>query len=175
MTTKLAALLFKAMIALVPLQTHNYIEPESTTKARYTAISEDIAEVVENTNSPFQDDDKKVKIGLLLVIISSTESRWEGDVDRCLRGGDHNTSWSIFQLSNGWVSKSTVCSSRKRAVEYAIKAIQGSFNACHNLPMHSRLSGYDSGSCHYGETISVRRMTLLNKLLKDYDTDIQAL
>lgn len=171
----LAALLFKAMVALVPLQTHSYIEPEAVSKARYESIASDIAEVAEQEPSPFANDDKKVKIALFLVIVSSTESRWEGDVDKCIRGGDHNTSWTIFQLSNAWAPKYKVCSDRKEAVRYAIRAINNSFKACSRLDYYSRMSGYDTGRCIANESISVRRLRKLDKFLKDYSTDIDAL
>jgi Tfp pilus assembly protein PilV len=174
MTTKLAALLFKAMIALAPLHNYSYRgETEAVSRARYESIAQDIADVVESEPSPLPDDDKKVKIGLLLVIISSTESGgYDANVDKCIRNGDHNTSFSIFQLSNAFAPSYEVCHSRKRAVHWAIKAISNSFSACHHLPYYSRLSVYSTGHCVLNERFSVKRLQKLDKLLKDYATDI---
>lgn len=173
MTQHIAPLLFKAMIALVPLNYH-YNENPTIVNARYESIADDIAAVVPH-NSVFDNDAQGIKMGVFLVIISSTESRWEKDVDTCVRGGDHNTSWTIFQLTQFYAPKTQVCRDRKVAVAYAIKFIKQSFQACHYLSYYSRLSAYDSGRCINGESISVRRLRKLDKLLHDYKTDIDAL
>jgi len=98
-------------------------------------------------------------MALLLVSISVEESgQFRADVDKCLTGGDHNTSWTIFQLTNSYAPKYIVCHDRRKAVNYAIKAIKESFNACRYLNFKSRLSIYDTGHCIRNESISVRRI-----------------
>lgn len=163
----LANLILKAMISFVPLTYPSAwpsTEQPQVIQARFESIADDIATGAENsvkdpTTNVFDHDDKGAKIGLLLAIIAATESGgYAADVDTCRRGGDHNHSWGIFQLSDAWAPKYTVCHDRKRAVEYAINFIKQSFTACHNLSPNSKLSAYDTGRCISNESISVRRL-----------------
>ena len=175
--TPFAALLFKIMVSLAPLSNH-YNETPEQASIRYESIASDIDQVVHSEASPFDDDDKRAKIGILLVIISSTESgSFDKDVDMCRRNGDHGTSFTIFQLSNAYAPSHQICQDRKLAVHWAIKAITQSMEACkrQGLPYYSRLSVYSTGRCILNETYSVKRLRKLDKALKDYSTDIDSL
>ena len=170
--TPFAKFLLKVMLCLAPVSHHSFYEKPATTMARYQSIASDIA-TVSSTHHAFANDNKGVETGLLLVIISSQESgQYRAAVDTCRVGGDHNTSWSIFQLTNSYAPKYKICRDRKLAAIYAIKAIKQSFQMCHRLPYNSRLSAYDTGKCIRGEWISNKRMRMLARYLQTYSTDI---
>ena len=193
----LAKLILKCMISFVALNypsAYPNTESQQVVLARYESIANDIAEGAENsvkspTTTVFDNDNKGVKIGLLLAIIAATESNgYAASVDTCARGGDNHTAWTIFQLNEYYAPKYVVCHDRKQAVKYAIQFIKRSFEACHNLSFNSRLSIYDTGKCIEGEKISVRRMgntvfhgmsgmaaSGLEKTLKDFSAAIAVL
>ena len=195
--TPLASLIFKIMVSFVPLSYPsaypNHEEPQVVV-ARYESIATDIAEGAEKSvkdpdTTVFDDDPKGVKIAILLAIIAATESNgYSASVDTCTRGGDNNTSWTIFQLTMAYAPKHEVCHNRKKAVEYAIKFIKQSFTYCHHLPLHDRMSGYDTGKCKLGEPISNQRLgsgvfhgmagmavSGLDKTINDFRANIAAL
>src|ERR1700729_2397021 len=141
MTHYFAHIVFKAMVSFVPLSQHSYYETAAETQTRYESIAEDISEG-SDAAPIFQGTDGGIKTALLLASLSSFESAYRKDIDSCQRGGDHNRSWTIFQLLQYYSPKEEVCKDRKKAVEYAIKYIRNSFEHCNSLPVEDRLSVY---------------------------------
>jgi len=144
----LAAYLMTMMLALAPVSRHAYYEKQDVTLARYTNITNVIAEGVISESMPKgmtekEQEEERVKIGAVMVSIGDVESgNWNADVVSCAKGGDNDTAWGPWQTQ---LPKVQVCDSTRAALRLALGMVKRSFLICKELPSGDRLSWYTDG------------------------------
>lgn len=142
----LASYLLKSMLFWVPLESHSFYEEKQDTLNRYVKIAIAISETISEDNnlSVFENDKDKIKEGLLLASIASTESGFQKNVVECKTSGDHGAAWGPWQTHT---NKKETCNDLVYAAKMALNYIQISFQWCNQLSLSNRLSGYTDGKC----------------------------
>jgi hypothetical protein len=140
----LSELVLAAMVAFVDPGSHRYLEKPEITRARYVAIAEDIAAVVEAADGERVRDVETE--ALLLAAIASYEGFFRADVDSCRVG--RSGAWSLWQIAGGGERrKANVCGSRREAARVALSIVREGWMECSRLPFADRLSWYTDGAC----------------------------
>jgi len=146
-----------AMIAWVP-------PAHDADRVRYQSIAHDLAVVAFDEKEPaaFTGSDGRAKTALLMASIASFESQYRADVDDGRTTGDHGRSFCLMQVqvvgttSEGWTGRD-LTSDRQKCFRAALKRIRISFDWCKDHAIEDRLSGYTSGTCRDGESLSRNR------------------
>lgn len=143
----LAAYLLSAMNSMYPQRNHAFHENHSITEARYEIFAEDVAKVVLDPEQKplFGGEDGRVKTGLLLISIASTESMFIDAVMTCKNTGDNGASWGPFQTQRDHDSS---CGGTQSAARVAIGMIRESFQVCKDLPELDHLAEYTDGNAY---------------------------
>ncbi len=144
----LASYLLSAMVSWVPPASHSYYENKKSTLLRYSKLAIVMAETaLDDSRKPvFEGNDGRIKTGLLLASIASTESGYERRAVTCQRGGDHNIAWGPWQTHT---NKHKTCSNLNDAAGMALNYIEISFHWCEKGNEMDRLSGYTDGRCRH--------------------------
>lgn len=142
----LASYLLSAMMSWVPLSNHSYYEKERDTLLRYTDLAITMATAVSDSNRTpvFEGEDGRVKTGLLMASIASTESAYARAAVICKVGGDNGIAWGAWQTHT---DKARTCASLSNAAGLALNYVEISFHWCRKGNPLDRLSGYTDGRC----------------------------
>lgn len=133
-------------------------DPTPADAARYAAIAEDIAAVIEETRPP-----QPESLALTTLAIAIHESGLRAEVDDGRERGS-GTDVCLMQIRTNRKRADQLAADRRECLRVGMRIARGSLSMCRHLPWADRLSAYASGRCDAGKAASREIMGIRARL-----------